>query len=145
MIKLKLQRIYFADTYTISKMYINGKYFSDCLEDKIRLLPLTCPYTPKWQECKCCEKIKHETAIPFGSYKVTLTYSNVFKKILPLIHDVPYFLGIRIHSGSNSSHSSGCILVGKNTIKGALTKSKVTMDRLMKILEGDSELEIVVE
>lgn len=145
MIRLRLHRHYFGDTYTIGKLYIDDKYFCDTLEDKVRLLPLTCPNTPKWKECNCIEKVKHETAIPFGTYKVVLSYSNTFKKVLPLLIDVQHFLGVRIHSGNNAGHSSGCVLVGKNTIKGGLTESKTMMDKLMMLLEGESDIEIVVE
>ena len=34
--KLKLERKYFKDTYTIGNLYVNGKYFCDTLEDKDR-------------------------------------------------------------------------------------------------------------
>ncbi|WP_300879802.1 DUF5675 family protein, partial [uncultured Alistipes sp.] len=40
------------------------------------------------------------TAIPAGTYKVTMQYSPRFRRVLPYLHDVLHFLGILIHSGN---------------------------------------------
>lgn len=145
MIQLRLNRIFKGATYTIGRLYINGEYFSDCLEDCVRELPLQCPNTPKGFDCKCKEKIYSETAIPCGTYKMVVNYSSRFKRNLPRLLDVPHFIGILIHNGSNATHSSGCILVGKNTIKGQLTESRATLEKLMDRLKGETDIEIVVE
>jgi hypothetical protein len=58
-------------------------------------------------------KIDGQTAIPAGEYKISLTMSNRFKKILPLLANVPNFSGIRIHGGNTSENTEGCILVGR--------------------------------
>lgn len=120
--KIKVDRIYKGESYTIGKMYLNGEYFSDTLEDAIRPV-----------------KIPNETAIPAGTYKVEVTYSPKFKRNLPLLVDVPNYTGIRIHEGSNKDHTSGCILVGFNTAKGKLTDSRKTSDQLTEILKSLSE------
>jgi hypothetical protein len=60
--------------------------------------------------------------------------STKFKRILPVIHDVPHFLGILIHSGTTEQDSAGCIIVGKNTVKGKVLESKATMDALLERL-----------
>lgn len=120
--KIKVDRIYKGESYTIGKMYLNGEYFCDTLEDAIRPV-----------------KIPNETAIPAGTYKVEVTYSPRFKRNLPLLIDVPNYTGIRIHNGSNKDHTSGCILVGFNTAKGKLTDSRKTSDQLTNLLESLSE------
>jgi len=49
--------------------------------------------------------------IPAGTYPLDLTWSPRFKKLMPLISDVPDREGIRIHMGSVPEHSEGCVLV----------------------------------
>jgi len=49
--------------------------------------------------------------IPDGTYPVSVTFSPRFKRILPLIGNVPGRSGIRIHRGTKPEHSKGCILV----------------------------------
>lgn len=120
--KIKVDRIYKGESYTIGKMYLNGEYFCDTLEDAIRPV-----------------KIPNETAIPAGTYKVEVTYSPRFKRNLPLLVDVPNYTGIRIHNGSNKDHTSGCILVGFNTSKGILSDSRKISDQLTNLLKSLSE------
>ena len=49
--------------------------------------------------------------IPVGTYSVSVTFSPRFKRMLPLIGNVPGRSGIRIHRGTKAEHSKGCILV----------------------------------
>ena len=89
-------------------------------------------------------KVYARTAIPCGTYKITMAHSPRFKRVLPYIHDVPHFLGILIHSGNTDADSAGCILVGKNTIKGKVTESRATSDRLNAILSKETEITIEI-
>ncbi|NLZ94625.1 MAG: hypothetical protein GX921_02220, partial [Bacteroidales bacterium] len=109
--KLKLIRKYKCPNYTIGHLYINDKYFCDTLEDKVRQLD------------SIEDKIKHKTAIPEGKYKVVVTMSPKFKRLLPLLLNVPFFEGIRIHRGNDENDTSGCIIVGENKIKGKVINS----------------------
>ena len=118
--KLKLQRTFKAETYTIGKLFIDGVYFCDTLEDKVRDV-----------------KIKGITAIPTGKYKIQITMSNRFKKLMPLLINVPNFEGVRIHSGNTSEDTEGCILVGKNSEPGKVTNSRNTFEKLMLELNKD--------
>ena len=142
--KLQLKRIFKGETYTIGKLYIDGEYFCDTIEDKVRELPRLCPDTPKWQSCKCKQKIYAETAIPAGSYKVTLENSPRFKRVLPCLHNVPHFLGILIHSGNTEKDTAGCIIVGRNTVKGKVLESKITLEALMKLLNESRDISIQI-
>jgi len=56
--KLTLKRIFKGEKYTIGDLYIDGTWFSNTLEDAIRDV-----------------KVYGETAIPAGTYKVTITLS----------------------------------------------------------------------
>ena len=49
--------------------------------------------------------------IPDGTYPVSVTFSPRFKRMLPLLMQVPGRSGIRIHRGTKPEHSRGCILV----------------------------------
>lgn len=146
---IELNTIFKGDKYTISKLYIDGKYYCDTIEDAVRDLPLECPYTSRGQSCRCNEKIYSETAIPAGTYKVIVTMSNKFGRELPLLVDVPHFLGIRIHRGNTSKDSSGCIIVGENKVKGTVINStKYEIDITKKIKEAianGENVEIIVK
>ena len=49
--------------------------------------------------------------IPVGTYPVSVTFSPRFKRMLPLIGNVPGRSGIRFHRGTKPEHSKGCVLV----------------------------------
>lgn len=134
-----VNRIAKRDTYTIGKVYINDQYFCDSIEDKDRGL------TDSMSETEITsKKVYGETAIPTGTYTVTLTYSNKFKKVLPSINNVKGFSGIRIHSGNTAKDSLGCILVGQNKEVGKVLNSRVTFDKLFaKLQEASSKGEKV--
>lgn len=142
--KLTLKRKFLGDKYTIGDLFIDGKFFCNTIEDTVRELPATCPYTPKGQSCKCKEKVYAQTAIPAGAYKVTLEYSPRFKRKLPLLHDVNHFIGILIHSGNDESASAGCLIVGNNTVKGKVTESRATSDKLNAILSKETQITIEI-
>jgi hypothetical protein len=140
MISLKLKRVAFRDTYTIGKLYIDGVYFCDTLEDYNRDFNKDGDLNDKGET-----KVYGQTAIPFGTFKVIMNMSNRFKKVMPLLLDVPHFAGIRIHAGTKAEHSHGCILVGKNTIKGRLTESTFYTNKLYSILNKSKEIIITIE
>ena len=116
--------------YTIGRMDINGTKFSDTLEDTDRGLSQDMPI----DEIKRI-KVYGKTAIPKGTYKVSVQYWQKHKIYVPFIHDVPGFTSILIHSGNTPEDTLGCILVGENTIKGRLTNSRPYMTRLTKLCQ----------
>ena len=124
--ELKLERKYRSNNYCIDKLYINGKYFSDALEDPDRGLT----DSMSLEEIKKI-KIKGNTCIPYGTYNITITYSPRFKKNLPLLNNVKGFDGIRIHSGNKPQDTEGCLLPGFNKVKGQVIDSRVTTDKLI--------------
>lgn len=144
--KLELKRIARKNTYTIGKLYINGKYFCDTLEDRDRgiMQDDKLDYVKKI-------KIPNQTAIPTGTYKITLdvvspkfSTKDFYKKVcngkLPRLLNVPGYEGILIHVGDGpKSHelTAGCILVGKNTVVGQLTDGKNMFTALYKELLKD--------
>jgi hypothetical protein len=115
--KIEVKRIYKGEEYTIGRMYVNGEYFCDTLEDKVR-------------DIEKEGKVYGQTAIPSGEYKVIVNQSPKFGRILPRLLDVPYFEGILIHRGNTHQDTGGCILVGENRIKGKVVNSTKYEERL---------------
>lgn len=138
--ELTLKRLHKNPTYTIGKLYVDGVYFCDTVEDTDR--GMTQQMSNSYNEAR---KVYGKTAIPVGRYRVVLSYSNKFKKSLPLLNDVMCFSGIRIHSGNTAEDSLGCIIVGENKIKGGVVNSRATMERLMAKLREQKEIYITIE
>ncbi|MDR1525983.1 MAG: DUF5675 family protein [Tannerella sp.] len=142
--KLKLQRRFRGEGYTVGSLYIDGEYFCDTLEDVDRGLTQTMATEDIHRI-----KIPHETAIPTGVYRMTANLSPAKKRILPRLLDVPGFSGILIHRGNTKNDSSGCILVGENRVKGKVVNSTPYEKRLVAILteaqERGEETDIEVE
>lgn len=130
--KLTLKRRYLGSAYTIGSLLIDGEYLCDTIEDKVRDYNKDGDLLDKGEK-----KIFGETAIPYGTYRVELTMSPKFKRILPLVKNVRHFTGIRIHKGNTAGHSHGCILPGENKEKGkVLNSSKYELLITEKILEA---------
>lgn len=140
MIKLRLERRYKGSKYTIGKLFINDEYFCDTIEDIDRGLKssMSIEYIKK-------KKVYAETAIPTGTYKIEMTYSNKFKRILPLLVDVKGFSGIRIHRGNTEKDSSGCIVIGENKVKGRVINSTPYEVVLVKRLLDEDDIEITIQ
>ena len=76
---------------------------------------------------------------------MVVTKSWKFGKYLPLLVGVPGFEGIRIHSGNTSKDTEGCILVGQNLEKGKVLMSRITLERLMKLIENEKRVFLTIE
>ena len=138
--ELKLIRKYLKDDYTIGHLYINGEYFSDVIEDKVRDLDKE-------------QKVYGKTSIPYGRYDITLKvqspkfskysfYKEVCNGYLPRLLDVPHFEGILIHVADGHKGAElvqGCLGVGYNKIKGGLLDGKQVFVKLYNILRRASD------
>ncbi len=142
--KLTLRRKFKGPKYTIGDLSVDGRFFCNTIEDVVRELPDDCDDTKRYRNCDCEEKIYAQTAIPAGTYKVVIGYSPKFKRKMPRIQDVPHFLGILIHWGNTERDSAGCIIVGKNTVKGKVLESRVTFNKLYALLEKESDITIEI-
>lgn len=138
--ELILKRIPSTGNYTEGKLYINGVYFCDTLEDKDRRLLQTMTIdTIKTM------KVYKETCIPYGKYKVVLSMSKRFGKVMPELLNVKGFTGIRIHSGNTIYDTEGCILVGIKSSNGVITNSRKTFNALMNILKTQKSITLAIE
>lgn len=149
MIQLELKRVAKKPKYTIGKLYINGQYFCDTLEDCDRGLTqsMTLEQIKKL-------KVYGETAIPTGTYKVNMhtispkfknsSWAKEFKGIVPRLEGVPGYDGVLLHPGNSAADSLGCILVGKNKAVGKVLESQITWKALMKRLQTDDNIIIKI-
>lgn len=142
--ELIVRRLYLKDKYTIGKLYINGVYECDTLEDKVRDLNKDGDLLDDGEE-----KVYGKTAIPYGRYKVTLRvvspkfskyefYSETCGGKVPRLLNVPHFDGILIHVADGHKGADlleGCVGVGRNLIKGGLLYGKETFAKLYQKLE----------
>lgn len=138
--KLKLVRIVTQSNYTEGKLYIDGAYFSDTLEDTDRGLEQS---MSEFEINR--RKIYGQTCIPSGEYKVILNMSPRFKKILPRILDVKGFEGILMHAGNTVQDSSGCILLGTKSADGVLINSRKAVDALIEKIKDQKDITIIIE
>ena len=126
--RLKLQRRFLGETYTIGSLFVNGVYFCDTIEDKVRDINKNGRFDGDEK------KVMHETAIPYGVYPIVVNRSPRFGRNLPRLLDVPHFEGILIHRGNTEKDSSGCIIVGENKIKGRVINSTPYETKIVEIL-----------
>lgn len=151
---IRVYRQHKKDTYTIGKMYIDGEYFCDTLEDRDRGLTKNLPEALIKEQ-----KVYGETAIPTGEYKITLDvvsprfsqydfYKEVCEGKLPRIQNVPAFSGVLIHVADGYKGADllqGCIGVGKNDIKGGLLQGRFYFEELyLKLKEAKSRGEELI-
>ena len=138
--KLTLKRIALRSTYTIGRLYVDGNYFCDTLEDTVRDLNKD----GKFDNGE--KKVYGKTAIPYGTYQIKWTYSPRFKKYTPQLMNVPSFEGIRIHSGNSSTDTEGCLLLGENKKVGMVLNSRATINKFYPIIkEACSNGKVTIE
>lgn len=129
--EIVVKRLWKKATYTIGRLYVDRKYMCNTLEDKDRGLTQSMPL----ERIKAI-KVAGETAIPTGTYKVTIRWSPHFNRMLPHIESVPGFDYILIHAGNTNKDTRGCILVGENKKVGQLVNSrKWAYDVLTPLIE----------
>lgn len=137
---LYLHRKFRLANYTIGKLYIDGKYFCDTLEDTDRGLDKSMSLL-----MLKVKKIWGKTAIPTGTYSITLKiqspkykYRNQYNfcnGFVPRLCDVPAYDGILMHIGNKPEDTDGCILVGENKVKGQVINSTVTFKKLYEKMQ----------
>ena len=134
--RLTLQRIAKREAYTIGRLYVDGIYVCDTVEDKDRGLK---SHHPLEQIKK--SKVYGETAIPMGTYTIDMdkvspkfigrSWAKPYSGKIPRLRSVPGFESILIHTGNTAASSLGCILVGINDKVGRVSDSQKTFKRLM--------------
>lgn len=119
--RLVLERTWRGDKCTIGTLLVDGAYECFTLEDVER--GTDAETVLQW-------KIPGQTAIPFVTSTVTITFSQRFQRDLPLVVSVPGFSGIRIHPGNTAADTEGCILVGRTKGPTFVGESKAAFNAL---------------
>ena len=125
--KIQIKRLHKTENSTIGEMTIDGIFECYTLEDRERDV-----------------KIKSETAIKKGTYKVIINHSNRFKRLLPLLLNVPEFEGVRIHAGNSNHDTEGCILVGKNRSLDYIGQSRKAFNSLFAKMQKAKDITITI-
>lgn len=134
--ELELIRKTRTNTSTIGELFIDGEFECFILEDKDRGLRKDMPISEL-----ITKKVKAKTAIPEGRYEVVINFSNRFKKLLPLLLDVPAYAGIRIHPGNTATDTEGCLLPGVNKAIDKVTSSRSAFTALFDKMKAASSRE----
>jgi hypothetical protein len=113
LVNLLLKRKHGGIGFTHGKLFVDGVFFCDTLEDQERAV-----------------KIDGATAIRTGNYKVIIDMSARFKRRMPLLLNVTNFTGVRIHGGNTAKDTDGCILVGEYLQEGYIKNSRITFNAL---------------
>lgn len=148
--EILVKRIAKKSKYTIGKMYIDGQYICDTLEDADRGLN----QNMSLKEINN-KKVYGETAVPTGTYKVDMntvspkfksrTWAKPYGGKLPRLVLVPGYDGVLIHPGNKAEDTLGCILVGENKAVGQVLNSQVTFKKIMSILTKGTNITITIE
>lgn len=125
--KLLLVRDAYTLQSTLGKLYVDGNYQCETLEDCDRQLETG------------GDKVQDDTAIPRGTYKVTIDFSTRFGKDMPHVLDVPQFTGIRFHPGNSAYDTHGCVLVGLRRGSDYVSQSVVAFTQLYVKLDAAIE------
>ena len=146
--KLKVKRTAKKANYTIGHLYMqdkqNGQWvrIADTIEDKDRGLDQSMSLANIERI-----KVKHQTAIPTGTYEIVMNVVSVtfvkkpqYKEFcggkVPRLKYVKGFSGILIHSGTDQDSSSGCIIVGENKVVGKVINSWATFKRIYSLMKA---------
>jgi len=130
---LKIIRDVKSKDFTLGMFYINGTRLGFTCEDTDR--SLEDDKDNDGNPIDKGEKVYGKTAIPCGAYKVILSYSNRFKKVMPEVLDVPDFSGVRIHGGNTEEDTLGCPLLGSMRTQTGVANCKIVNDRLISMLQ----------
>lgn len=129
---LELRRHPSANGCTIGELFYNGKFFCYTLEDVVRPVGA---------------KVPGATAIPVGTYPVTIERSPTFKMLTPRLHHVPGFEGVLLHVGNSATDTRGCILVGFSKLPSnvKIYQSQEAFQALMAKLLDANSIELTIK
>lgn len=137
---IRLKRQIVVEDFTMGELLVDGAHFAWTLEDPIREVITVNGWT--WEPHR---KLYGRTAIPSGRYVCTVTYSNRFKRRMPLLVGVPDFTGVRFHGGNTVEDTEGCPLMGRQRDIDAARVSNCDglTEQLVMLIDGAEQREKV--
>ena len=131
-INLLIIRDTFTENSTVGKLFINGEFFCDTLEN---------PYINNERNISC---------IPAGEYKVRLRLareSATRDYLHLLVQEVPSRSYILFHRGNTAKDTRGCILVGQSREQDRVNNSRLAMDLIVKevINLGGENINLIIK
>ena len=131
-INLLIIRDTFTEESTLGKLYINGEFFCDTLENP-------------WKN-----NVRNISCIPDGVYDVRLRLprESASRDYLHLlVKEVPNRDYILFHRGNTSADTSGCILVGQSREQDRVNNSRLAMDLVIKeiINLGGENINLIIK
>lgn len=111
--ELTLQRLPSENSHTDGDLSVDNEWLCYTLEDTVRAV-----------------KIKSETAIPAGRYRITMENSPKFGPNTLTVNNVPGFSGVRIHAGNTEADTEGCPLVGMVRTADGIGRSREALAML---------------
>lgn len=124
---LQVLREQFSEECTLGRLSNNGVFFGYTCEDADRRLEAG------------GSKIQNQTAIPRGKYKVILSFSHHFQRVMPELLDVPGYAGVRIHGGNTAADTEGCVLLGQQRTENGCANCAERNAALIDLLQADED------
>jgi hypothetical protein len=115
-ITIDLYRVWAKDKNTIAAAYFNGILLVYVLE-----LPVVTGGKGE--------------GINTGTYPVKITYSPKFKRLMPLVQNVPGRSGIRWHPGSDWRSTLGCLIPGFEFSESKIKDSNLAYDVVYEVMD----------
>jgi hypothetical protein len=125
--KITVKREPSANDATLGEMLIGDVHEAFTLEPTIR--EVAGEPVSRW-------KIQNKTAIPAGTYNVTIRYSPKFKRDMPHVENVDGFECIEIHWGNYPKDTDGCTLIGTGKDPAMVTSSVAAFNAFFPKLQA---------
>lgn len=133
--KMQLERVQQDADVTIGALACDGAFVCWVCEDAVREVPGQ--PVEAW-------KVPGKTAIPTGHYRIDVTMSARFKRLLPILVAVPGFEGVRIHPGNSAADTEGCLLPGRVRLGKSVGQSVLAFNDLFaRINDAQRRRELV--
>ena len=131
-VNLLIIRETFSEVSTIGKLFLDGEFLCDTLEN---------PYLDNQRNISCIPEGEYPVRIRLPRESATRDYMHL------LVKDVPNRDYILFHIGNSAKDTRGCILVGIGTEQDLVKNSRLAMELLMKeILNlGGTNINLIIK